>query len=143
MSSAAKSTGKFENSDMGRTASWAATFMGVFLAIATIQFMSPGASNSHALAPYVSGFCSKYGVSRHPNNSVMSVPNEAHGADRLDAIEMKLDELALAIKTLAADSMGISSKLDSELAGTGRILEELAERLHRVENHVFVSEDLA
>ena len=127
-----------------------ASFVGVLLAITTMRFTSPGSSSSHALAPYVSGFCSKYavgtpdgqsvGTNKSMINAVLSnVPHE----DRLDAIETKLDELVLAIKTLAADTVGIGSRLDSENAGTGRALEELSERLHRVENHVFVSEDLA
>ncbi len=141
------------NSEFHGYAPWmVASFVGVLLAITTMHFMGLGTSNSHALAPYVSGFCSKYavgppggeaqrsGTNKSMVNAVLSnVPHE----DRLDAIEAKLDELMLGIKTLAADTVGIASRLDSENAGTGRSLEELSERLHRVENHVFVSEDLA
>lgn len=129
-----------------------ASLVGVLLAIISMHFVGTDTSNSHALAPYVSGFCSKYvlppgggqgqrsGTNKSIVNAVLSsLPHE----DRLAAIEAKLDELVLGIKTLAADTVGIASRLDSENAGTGRSLEELSERLHRVENHVFVSEDLA
>ncbi len=48
----------------------------------------------------------------------------------------------LALKSLQHSSQSMSSRLDSELASITRELESIAERLHRVENHVFVSEDL-
>ena len=137
-----------QSSDFARYAPWTiASFVGVLLAITAMQFVSPGASNSHALTPYVSGFCSKYGGGQRAGTGNKSMINavlsNAPHEDRLDAIETKLDELVLAIKTLAADTVSIASRLDSENAGTGRSLEELSERLHRVGNHVFVSEDLA
>jgi len=124
-----------------------ATFLGVLLAIATMQAVNPSGSSSSALAPYIAReFCSKYGVApatTPDNDSHLVNINAAPHADRLDSMERKLEELALTIKTLADSSVVIASKLDSELASAARTLEDLGERLHRVENHVFVSEDLA
>ena len=125
-----------------------ATFLGVLLAIATMQAVNPSGSSSSALAPYIAReFCSKYGAAptatTPDNDSHLVTINAAPHADRLDSLERKLEELALTIKTLADSSVVISSKLDSELASAARTLEDLGERLHRVENHVFVSEDLA
>ena len=125
-----------------------ATFLGVLLAIATMQAVNPSGSSSSVLAPYIAReFCSKYGAAptatTPDNDSHLVTINAAPHADRLDSLERKLEELALTIKTLADSSVVISSKLDSELASAARTLEDLGERLHRVENHVFVSEDLA
>lgn len=132
-----------------------ATFIGVLLAIATMKFISPEGSSSHALAPYIGGFCSKYGGpvdhldrpgrSRTDGNDsdLINISYTASHKDRIDALELKVEELALAIKTLAENGVVISSRLDSELAGIGRSLEDLGDRLHRVENHVIVSEDLS
>ena len=112
-----------------------------------MQAVNPSGSSSSALAPYIAReFCSKYGAApatTPDNDSHLVNINAAPHADRLDSMERKLEELALTIKTLADSSVVISSKLDSELASAARTLEDLGERLHRVENHVFVSEDLA
>jgi hypothetical protein len=124
-----------------------ATFLGVLLAITTLHLFHPPSSSSHALMPYPSfmnSYCSKYSGA-HPgarNDSVINISTGAPHSDRLDALELKLEELRLALKALGMESLSMSNRLDSELAGTGRILEDIAERLHRVENHVFVSEDL-
>lgn len=48
----------------------------------------------------------------------------------------------LALNSLQHSSQSMSSRLDSELASIARELESIGERMHRVENHVFVSEDL-
>lgn len=49
----------------------------------------------------------------------------------------------LALESLQHSSKSISSRLDSELASISRDLESIGERIHQVENHVSVSEDLS
>lgn len=42
----------------------------------------------------------------------------------------------------AGTSSGVMSKIDSELAAIEQEVDSLNERIHKVENHVFVSEDV-
>lgn len=51
--------------------------------------------------------------------------------------------LELILESLQHSSRSMSSRLDSELVSIARDLESIGERMHRVENHVFVSEDLS
>lgn len=60
---------------------------------------------------------------------------KSHALSDRDAVELALESLQHSSRTM-------SSRLDSELASTARDLESISERMHRVENHVFVSEDL-
>lgn len=63
-------------------------------------------------------------------------------SESLTDLQEKVEHLELWLETLQHSSQTISSRLDSEMASITEDVATLAERLHHVENHVHVSEDL-
>mmetsp|Transcript_1543 Transcript_1543/g.3180 ORF Transcript_1543/g.3180 Transcript_1543/m.3180 type:complete len:297 (-) Transcript_1543:2945-3835(-) len=63
-------------------------------------------------------------------------------SESLSSLQEKVEHLELWLETLQHSSQTISSRLDSEMASMTEDVATLGERLHHVENHVHVSEDL-
>lgn len=77
----------------------------------------------------------------HQSTIIASMEERLQKLEKSHALSDR-DAVELALESLQHSSRTMSSRLDSELASTARDLESISERMHRVENHVFVSEDL-